>query len=100
MRSRGVRDPSLGHGSRQPVELRDIREILSGRELVIEAHLVGKIPHAGFHFQGLAHGIKAEHSCPAIGGLGQPQQHQDRRGLAGAVGSQNPEDLPGANLKI
>src|SRR4029077_13021561 len=42
----------------------------------------------------LARRIEAEHAHLAAGNVGQAEQHQDGRGLAGAVGAEETENLP------
>ena len=55
---------------------------------------------AALHRQRLAQRIEPRHANLAGGRLGEAQQDQDHRGLAGPVGPQQAEDLALANLQI
>src|SRR5262249_1814006 len=68
-------------------------QIVGGRKVVVEADLVRQVPDPPFDRERLAHRIKAEHSCLPVRYLTQAEQHQDGRGLARAIRTEQPEDL-------
>jgi len=44
--------------------------------------------------------VEADHARHARAGLGKPEEHEDRRGLAGAVLAKQPEDLAGLDVEV
>ena len=82
--------------SHQP---RGIAQVLGGREIVVEADLVGQIADLALHLQRLAHRIMAEHAGLPVRDVAQAEQHQDGGGLAGAVRTEQPENLTARHLE-
>src|SRR5262249_59783773 len=62
-------------------------------EIIIEADLVGQVADLTLHRQRLAHRIVVEHPRLPVGNLAQAQQHQYGGGLAGAVRTEQSENL-------
>ena len=73
---------------------RGVAQIIGGGEVVVEADRVGQIADAALDRERLARRIEAEHAHLAFRDVGQPEQHQDGRRLAGAVGPEQAENLP------
>ena len=77
----------------EPDQARGVAQIVGRGEIVVEADLVGQIADAALHLQRLAHRVVAEHAGLSAGDVAQAEQHQDRRGLAGAVRTEQAENL-------
>ena len=96
-RSSAVGDPLLALGGLEADQPRGIAQIIGGGELIVEADRIGQIADAALDRERLARRIEAEHADVAVGNVGQPEHHQDRRGLAGAVGAEQTENLAAAD---
>src|SRR5262249_29697745 len=83
----------LALGAFEPHQPRGVAQILRRGEVVVEADLVGQVADLALHRQRLAHGIVVEHARLPVGNLAQSQQHQDSGGLAGAVRTEQSENL-------
>src|SRR6185295_7320797 len=77
----------------KPDQARGVAQVLGGREIVVEADLVRHVADPALDLERLARRIVAEHARGALADVAQPQQHQDRGGLAGAVRAEQPENL-------
>ncbi len=75
-------DLLLALGRFEADQPRGVAQIVGGREIVVEADLVGQIADPALHRQRLAHRIMPEHPRLAGGNVGQAEQHQDGGGLA------------------
>ena len=85
--------------ARHAVERRAQRQVLAPAELEVDARLLKH--HAEARAVGRrrrAGGRAVELDRAAVGGQ-QPRQHAERRGLAGAVGAEQAEDLAGLDLE-
>ena len=88
-----ARDLLLALRALEPDQPRGVAQIVGGGEVVVEADLVRQIADAALDRERLAHRIVAEHARLAVRDLAQAEQHQDGRGLAGAVRPEQPENL-------
>ena len=77
----------------EPDQARDIAQVVGRGEIVVEADLIGHIADATFHDQRLTRRIVPEHDRLPIRNVGQAEQHQDGRRLAGAVRAEQSENL-------
>src|SRR5262245_60427395 len=68
-------------------------EVLAHREVFVEAEPLGHVADPRLDLLGLGRDVVAENGALAAGRIEDPAQHPDRRGLAGAVGPEDPEDL-------
>ena len=84
----------------KPGEPPGVGEVVARRQPVVKADLVGQIADPALHFERLAQRVEAGDLGAPAGRLGQPEQHQDRRRLARAVGPEDADDLAGADLEI
>ena len=66
----------------------------------VEADGVGQVADAPLHLARMARRVEADDPRLAAGRLGQPEQHEDGRGLAGAVLAEQPEDLARPDLEV
>ena len=89
----GLRDLRFALVSTEPHQPRGVAHIVGGREIVIEADLVRQVTDPPFDRERLPYRIKAEHTCLPVRDVAQTEQHQDGRGLARSVGTEQPEDL-------
>ena len=74
-------------------QARRIGQVLGRRHVVVEADLIGQIPDPALDRERLAHRVVTEHAGLPVRDVAQSEQHQDGGRLAGAVWSQQPEDL-------
>ncbi len=87
-------DTLLALGEPEADQTGGVTQIVGSGELVVEADGVGQITDAALDRQRLARRIEAKHAYLAAGNVGQPEQHQDGRRLARAVGAEETENLP------
>ena len=99
-RAEEVRDPRLGDGPAEVVEVRGVEEVLTPREIAVEAEVLGQVPHLPFHRDGIAGGVVATDTQSALGGLRQAQHHQDRRALAGPVRTEEAVHLALVHVQV
>ncbi len=92
MPERGV-NPLLALLAIEPHQPRRVTQVLGGAEVVVEADRVGQVADPALHRERLAHRVIAEDADLPVRDLGQAEHHQDRRGLAGAVRTEQPENL-------
>ena len=88
-----VGDPLLAFGVPKADQPRGVAQIVGGGEIVVEADRVGQIADPALDRERLARRIEAEHADLAGRDVGEAEQHQDRRRLAGAVRPEQAEDL-------
>src|SRR5690606_33988371 len=93
-------DPGIGLAAGDAVEPGDVAQVLARAELVVETDLIGQIADAGLHAERAASRIEPEHAHAPRRRLGEPEQHQDRRRLAGAVRAEQPEHLAAPDGQI
>ena len=74
-------------------QARRVAHVVGGGEVVVEADRVGQIADPALDRERLAHRIVADHARLSLRDVAQSEQHQDGGGLAGAVGTEQPEDL-------
>src|SRR5579872_1078199 len=84
-------DARISLAAWQADEPGDVAQIGGAGEIVVEAELIGHIAGAALDFERLAQGIEAGDAGEARCRLGQAEQHQDRRRLAGAVRAEQAE---------
>src|SRR5262249_45132093 len=70
-----------------------------GGQIIVEADGIRQIADVPLDRERLALGIVPEHPRLPFGEIGQPEQHQDRGGLARAVGAEQPENLAARDLE-
>ena len=68
--------------------------------LLVEADRVGQVADPSLDLARLPGRIETHHAGLAVGRLGQAEQHQDRRRLAGAVLAEQAEDLARVDLEV
>ena len=95
-----VGDALLGLAARDGQQARGVAQVLARRQMVVEAHRIGQVADAALDLERLAHRIEAQHVDRAAARLGEAQQHQDGRRLAGAVRPQQAEDLAAPDVEI
>ena len=84
----------LGLGAPEPAQLPDHHQVLPAGEQLVEGGVLGRDPDPAPHVGGMGGDVEAGHPCPPLVGVAQGGEDADRRGLAGAVGSQEAEDGP------
>src|SRR6476661_8041376 len=82
--------------SHQP---RGVAEILGGGQVIVEADLIGQITDPALHGEGLTRRIITEHARLPARDVAQAEQHQDGRGLACAVRTEQSENLSARHRK-
>src|SRR5439155_17930720 len=75
-------------------------EVVAARHVTVEPNGVGEVAHPPLDLERAPGRIQADHAGLAIGRLGEAEQHQDRRRLAGAVLAEESEDLAGLHLEV
>ena len=78
---------------RDPVQLGVEAQVLLGGEVVVESRVLEDQADVASHLGALGDDVEARHLGAAGGRPDQGAQHRDRRRLAGAVGTQEPEGL-------
>src|SRR4029079_19225966 len=86
--------------ARDPVEAGGVAEVLPPRQVAVEADAVGQVADPPLDLERLASRSERDHASLSVGRLGQPEEHEDRRRLAGAVLPEQAEDLAGLDLEI
>lgn len=84
--------PSRWHLPLQVVHAARHAQIFEACQIRIKAHVVGQVSHKALDVDGLARAVNAVDGSTARAGLCKPQQHQ-RGGFAGAVGTQQAQNL-------
>src|SRR6185312_4503758 len=95
-----VLDAGVGVLARDAHEPRRIAQVLARRQVLVEADRIRHVADAALDLERLSHRVEARDPHPSLAGLGQAQQHQDRRRLAGAVRPEQAEDLAGPDLEV
>ena len=93
-------DPRLRDGAGDAVELGGVAQVLAAGQAAVEADVVGQVADLALDRERLAGRVEADDADDAPGRLGEPEQHQHGRRLAGAVGPEQPEDLAGADRQV
>ncbi len=93
-------DRGVGLGGRDAVELRRVAQVLAAGHVAVEPDAVGHVPHAPLDLERATGRIESDDTGRALGGFGQAEEHEDRRGLARAVLAEQPEDLAGVHLEV
>ena len=73
---------------------RGVAQIVARAEIIVEADRIRQVADPALDRERFAHRIMTEHPRGAGRNLGQPEQHEDRRRLAGAIRAEQAEDLP------
>ena len=94
-----VGDPRCRDGARDTVQACRVSEVLARAQPVVEADRVGHVAHVSLHLQRVAHRVDPDHACLAGRRFGEAQEHEHRRGLAGAVGTEQAEHLARPDLE-
>ena len=92
-------DPLLALAALDAHQPRGVAQVLGGGEIVVEADLVGQIADPALDRERLAHRIVAEHARLPARDVAQAEQHQDGGGLAGAVRTEQSENLAARHRK-
>jgi len=87
------RDFRLALDPFEPHQPRGVAQVFGGGEIVVEPDLVGQVTDLPLHRQRLARGIVAEHPRLPARDVAQAEQHEDGGGLAGAVRTEQSENL-------
>ena len=82
------------------VEPGEVEQVVAGAHPGVEARRLGQQADALVQALGLPGRIQAQHRSFAVGGGDHPGQHPHRGGLAGAVGSEQAQDLAGTDLEV
>ena len=85
---------------RQAGETAGIGEVVARRQPIVKADRIGQIADPPLDFERLAQRVEAGDLGAPLGRLGEPEQHQDRRGFARPVRPQYADDLAGADLEV
>jgi len=94
------RDALVGLGGLQPAEGRGVAQIGDPAEVVVEPDRVRHVADAPLDLERLAQRIEAGDDDATRSRLGQAEQHQDRRRLAGAVRPEQAEHLARFDRKV
>ena len=87
-------------GAAEAVEPRRVAQVLAAGQAAVEADRVGQVADASLDLARVARRVETQHRGLALGGLGQAEEHQDGRRLAGAVLAEEPEDLARVDLEV
>ena len=93
-------DLRLRIGPRDAVQASRVAQVLAPGHAVVEADAVRQVADAALHLERVPGRIEADDAGPARRRLGQAEEHQDGRRLAGAVLAEQPEDLAGVDLEV
>ena len=93
-------DPRAAQGAGDGVDPGIERQVLADREVVVEGEFLAHVPDPAQQFAAAQPAGLPRQRHLAGAGLEQPAEHLDGGGLAGTVGSQEPEDLAVAHLQI
>src|SRR4029453_14050696 len=96
----GLIDRVLRLLPRNPVEASGVAKVVATGHVRVEPDRVGEVSDPPLDLERAWGRIETDHPGLALGRLGQPEQHQDRRRLAGTVLAEQPEDLAGLDLEI
>src|SRR5437763_15656847 len=77
----------------KPHQPRGVAQIIGGREVVIKADLIRQVADPPLDRERLPLRIIAEHTGLAVRDVAQAAQHQDGRGLARSVATEQAKDL-------
>src|SRR5690606_8608983 len=91
-------DPVLG--VLDAVEADGESEVLPAGHRVVEADRVGQEPDPALHLERMTAWVEPQHLHLTARGFDETQAHEDRGRLAGTVGSEEAEDLPGGDVEI
>ena len=84
----------------EPVEVRGIAQVGAAGHVVVEADRIGQVTDPAFDLARIARRVEPDDTGLTLGRFGQPEQHEDRGRLAGAVLPEQPEDLATAHLEV
>src|SRR5207237_396442 len=84
----------------EPVGVGDEAQELSPRQVRVDERLLVQVPEPGLCGLGLPPDVDAADGGAAGAGNGQPAEHAERGGLAGAVAPQQAEDLPAKHREV
>jgi hypothetical protein len=89
--------PQLAAG--EPVQRAPERQVVAGGQVLVDRDLLRHHPEVALDRRRLEPDVAAVHQDPAAVGLENPRDHAQRRGLAGAVGAEQAEDLAVPDLE-
>ena len=75
------------------IQARHVEKILPSADVFVKTRILGQVADARLYLEGFAGGIKSADGYATGCRLGQPNEHQDRGGLSGAIGTEETEDL-------
>ncbi len=84
----------------QPVQPAEELEVGRRRQLVVQPRRLGQDADPGADGLGLIDDVQSVDGCAALRRCDQRREHPDRRGLARAVGSEEPEHLATVHLEV
>ncbi len=84
----------------EAVEPRRVAEVLASGHPLVEADGIGQVADPPLDLARLPGGIEAHDLGLAVGRLGEAEQHEDGRGLAGPVLAEEPEDLARVDREV
>ena len=93
-------DGRLGLVAPQPVEAGRVAQVLAAGQSAVEADRVGQVADPALDLARLPGRVEAHHAGLARCRLGQAEQHQDRRRLAGPVLPEQAEDLARVDRQV
>src|SRR5690606_1824105 len=91
-------DPVLGVA--QPTQAGGVAQVLPAGQVRVEPDRVRDVADLPLDLDRVPGRVEPEHPDGAGGDLGQPEQGEDHRGLAGPVGAEQPEHLTAAYLQV
>src|SRR5215204_1299582 len=77
----------------KPDQTGRVAQVIAGREIIVEADLVGHVPDPAFHLKRLARGVTSKHAHLPVCDVGQPEHHQYGGRLTRAVRAEYAKDL-------
>ncbi len=83
-----------GHLSREAVHAAEEPQVLSHREIVVEAEPLRHVADPPLHPLRVLSDVDPEHRGDACAGRQQPHEHPDRGGFSGAIAAEEAEHLP------
>ena len=95
-----LRDPLRSSRAAQAVEAAEELQVLPGGQVLEDRDLLGHEPDAALQVHDARALGGSEHLHGARVDADQPREHPDGRGLAGAVGSQEAQDLAPSDFEI
>jgi hypothetical protein len=92
--------PAARPRSTHPAQFPDQHQVLPAGERPVEGGVLGSHANQTPHLVGFGEDVAAGHRGPPSVRRGQGGQDSHRRGLAGPIGPEQPQDRPGGNRKV